>query len=185
MKSILVLLIGIVLLLINACVGTMPETTPKTTKEVTLSYEPETSFDKRLSKAMSTAEKVMVTFPAPSEKEELPDNVVAWLGVVEKAEGKVYPEPLILKGIEEGKSKDVILIASLVVSIIRLYPHVAEWVQKKRTEQLYAPAKNYHAALCYKRPTREERRNNAEPLHEKVVFIRKPDGPSIPHSCYD
>jgi hypothetical protein len=185
MKSILFLLMGVVLLLINACGGTIPEPTPKPTKkEVTLPYEPETSFDKRLSKAMLNAERVMVTFPAPSEENELPDNVVAWLGVVEKAEGKVYPEPLILKGIEESNDKSPLVIASLVISIIRLYPQVAEWIQEKRTEQQYAGAKNYHAALCYKRRTIEERRNNAELLHEKVVFIRKPDDPSIPHSCY-
>ena len=183
MKSILFLLMGVVLLLTNACVGTMPETTPKTTKEVTLSYEPDTSFDKRLSNAMSTAERVMVTFSEPSEKQELPDKLVAWLGVVE-AEGMVYPEPLILKDIEEGNDKDIIALVTIAISIIQLYPQVTEWIQKKRTEQQYARAKNYHAALCHKRPTEEERRNDAEPLYRKVVFIRKPDDPSIPQSCY-
>jgi len=182
MKSILVLLMGVVLLQINACIS--PESTKPTFKKVTLSYDPDSSFDEKLSDAMLNAERIMVTFPKPSEKKQLPNKVVAWLGVVEDAEGTVYSEPLILKGIEEDKDKDIAAILSSIVTIVQLYPKIAEWLQEKRKEQLYAPAKNYHAALCHKRPTVEERRNNAESLYRKVVFIRKPDNPSIPHSCY-
>jgi hypothetical protein len=182
MKYIFFLLIGIVLLQINACIS--PKSTKPTFKEVTLSYDPASSFDEKLSDAMLNAERIMVTFPKPSEKKQLPNKVVAWLGVVEDAEGTVYSEPLILKGIEEDKDKDIAAILSSIVAIVQLYPKIAEWVQEKRTEQLYAPAKNYHAALCYKRPTEDERRNDAEPLHRKVVFIRKQDNASIPHSCY-
>ena len=185
MKSILFPLMGIVLLL-NACIGTKPEPISVLESDVTvIPYDPPTSFDERLSEAMLTAEKVMITFPKAYEEDELPDNVVAWLSVVENAEGMVYGEPLILKGIEEGNDKEILTLISIAISVIQLYPHVTKWLQEKRTEQLYAPAKNYNAALCYERPDIDGARDGTESEYKKVIFLRKQDNASsIPQSCY-
>jgi len=127
--------------------------------EIPLTEPPE--FDIELAQAMGKSTRQII-IPLPEsidpDEGEMPEQLAKWIAFIEENEGSVDYEP-----VASDMSGDLPELISVLME------EICDWFEglcdaEKPEEQIYQPAKKYHARLCYRRD---------DNLVTKIVFVER------------
>lgn len=130
--------------------------------EIQLTESPE--FDTKLAQEMGKPTKRII-IPLPEsidpDEGEMPEQLAKWIAFIKENEGNVDYEPL---AADMSAGEDLQnLISVFMEEICGWFEGLCE-AEKPQEQQIYQPAENYHARLCYRRD---------DNLVTKIVFVER------------